>query len=109
MKCARVGLVFGLCGHVSYRGIIVAIVLLSTFAVSAPAQVDGLGPVSGSAFVVHTSGRLVTNNHVVENCSEVTVTKQGGAPLVGRVVARDVRNDLALIAVDSPLAAAASF
>ena len=61
------------------------------------------GPKTGSAFAVHSSGKLLTNDHVVEGCSVVTVSSQGGNPVTGRIQARDVRNDLALIALNSPL------
>ena len=75
-----------------------------------PAGPKEAGPrISGSAFAVQTSGRLLTNNHVVEGCSEVVVTGVGGNALVGRVLARDARNDLALISVTSPLQAIAVF
>jgi len=82
----------------------------NTIIVSAVGSVDGkTGPKTGSAFAVHSSGKLLTNNHVVEGCSEVTVSSAGGDPLTGRIQARDVRNDLALIALNSPLSSIASF
>ena len=96
-------------GRVSRRSCATAISALLVLGRPAAAQVAKPGPSSGSAFAVHGSGKLLTNNHVVASCSEVSVTTQGGATLLGRVAARDARNDLALIAVDSPLASVASF
>jgi hypothetical protein len=94
--------------RIAHRTALVAFELLVLLAAVAWAQ-DPTTATSGSAFAVHTSGRLLTNNHVVRNCSEVTVTSQNGEALIGRVEARDARNDLALIAVNGPLTSIASF
>jgi serine protease Do len=53
-----------------------------------PAQI-----LTGSGFFVSGDGYLLTNSHVVAGCSEAVVLDQGAA----RVVARDNRNDLALL------------
>jgi S1-C subfamily serine protease len=53
---------------------------------------------AGSAFAVGTTD-LLTNNHVVEGCSEVTVVNSDGTSFEGRTGSRDARNDLALISV----------
>ena len=52
---------------------------------------------SGTGFFVTSDGAIVTNAHVVENCSDIRVTTDQGATAVARVIARDVRNDLALL------------
>jgi len=57
---------------------------------------------SGSAFAVTATGHLLTNNHVVKDCETLAVSAPGVAPARGRVIARDDRNDLAL--VQAPLA-----
>lgn len=49
--------------------------------------------VTGSGFYVSTNGDLITNNHVIRGCDDAVVVKRGTA----RIVARDVRNDLALL------------
>src|SRR5262245_36628530 len=54
---------------------------------------------SGSGFLVSAEGHVVTNNHVVANCQRVTVTP-GSAE--ASIVARDVRNDLALLKAARP-------
>ena len=64
---------------------------------------------SGSAFAVSTAGKLLTNNHVVDGCSEVTVTDPDGQVVTGRIEARDSRNDLALLAIPSVLSTVATF
>ena len=52
---------------------------------------------SGSGFFVTSDGAIVTNAHVVENCSDIRVTTDQGATAAAKVIARDVRNDLALL------------
>ncbi len=52
---------------------------------------------SGTGFFVTLEGAVVTNAHVVEDCSEIRVTSDQGATAVAKVVARDDRNDLALL------------
>jgi S1-C subfamily serine protease len=80
--------------------------IVPTFAL---AQTGNDGPSSGSAFAVHPAGKLLTNSHVVEGCSEVSVTDRTGRVRDARVETRDERNDLALISLDSPVADIASF
>ncbi len=48
---------------------------------------------TGSGFFVSADGDLLTNSHVVTGCSEALVLDHGAA----RIVARDNRNDLALL------------
>lgn len=51
---------------------------------------------SGTGFFVSSSGHVITNNHVIEGCSEVEL--QGAIPRSkGKVVAVDEQYDLALI------------
>jgi len=56
---------------------------------------------TGTAFLVDDAGRLVTNQHIVAGRGTTTVQLRAGRDRVGaRVVARDPRNDLAVIEVD---------
>ena len=52
---------------------------------------------SGTGFFVAAGGAVVTNAHVVEDCLSIRVTSEQGATSVAKVVARDARNDLALL------------
>ena len=52
---------------------------------------------SGTGFFVTSDGDVVTNAHVVENCSTTRVTSEQGATASANAIVRDVRNDLALL------------
>ena len=54
----------------------------------------------GSGVVVSESGFLLTNNHVVENASEVSVSFQDGRILDAKVIGADPQTDLAVLKVD---------
>ncbi|HCR28776.1 MAG TPA: protease Do [Opitutae bacterium] len=54
----------------------------------------------GSGVVVSESGYILTNNHVVENASEVSVSFQDGRILDAKVIGADPQTDLAVLKVD---------
>jgi serine protease Do len=53
----------------------------------------------GSGFIVDASGLVVTNNHVIADADEITVTLQDNTNLKAEVVGRDTKVDLALLRV----------
>jgi serine protease Do len=55
----------------------------------------------GSGFFISGDGYIVTNNHVVDNASEVEVVTDDGQTLTAKVIGTDKQTDLALIKVDS--------
>jgi serine protease Do len=55
----------------------------------------------GSGFLIHPSGYVVTNAHVVEDATTVQVRLASGRRLSGTVVGRDGRVDLALVKVEA--------
>jgi serine protease Do len=55
---------------------------------------------SGSGFFISPDGYVVTNNHVVDNATDIKVTLKDGRELKGVVVGRDEATDLAVIKVD---------
>jgi serine protease Do len=61
----------------------------------------------GSGFIIGEDGLIVTNNHVVDGASEVTVKLNDGTELEGKVIGKDTATDLALVKVepDQPLQA----
>ena len=55
----------------------------------------------GSGFVIHPDGYIVTNNHVVEKASEITVSfKEDRKPYKAKVIGSDKKTDIALLKVD---------
>lgn len=63
---------------------------------------------TGSGFAVSKS-HVLTNAHVVTDCTEVRTKQPGAASAKAEVIARDGRNDLALIKVTSVPASVATF
>lgn len=53
----------------------------------------------GSGFIISADGFIVTNNHVVENATEVTVLLEDDTELAVDIVGTDPRTDLALLKV----------
>jgi serine protease Do len=54
----------------------------------------------GSGFFISADGYAVTNNHVVQNTEDVTVTTDDGKTYTAKVIGTDSRTDLALIKID---------
>ena len=54
---------------------------------------------AGTGFAVSSDGYLLTNSHVVENCHYNTVHGANTDPALGKLVASDVDNDLALLRI----------
>src|SRR5215469_8994237 len=69
-----------------------------------PSRVASLG----SGFIVDPSGLIVTNNHVIANAEQITVTLSDDTTLQAEVIGRDPVTDLALLKVEpkTPLPAA---
>ena len=69
-----------------------------------PSRVASLG----SGFIVDPSGLIVTNNHVIANAEQITVTLSDDTTLHAEVIGRDAVTDLALLKVEpkAPLPAA---
>ncbi len=60
----------------------------------------GSRPVSlGSGFIIDSSGYIVTNNHVIADADEITVTLSSGEKLKASVVGKDKKTDIALLKV----------
>jgi serine protease Do len=55
----------------------------------------------GSGFIFDPSGLILTNAHVVENASQLTVSLEDGRELPGRVLSSDTIHDLAVVKVDA--------
>lgn len=56
----------------------------------------------GSGFFISPDGFVVTNNHVVEDAEDITVTMENGDKYPAKLVGTDPRTDVALIKVTAP-------
>ncbi len=54
-------------------------------------------PSQGSGFIIDPAGYIVTNNHVVEDSSEIKVKLDTGEEIPAEIVGQDPKTDLALI------------
>ncbi len=55
----------------------------------------------GSGFVVDPKGYVITNNHVIDDADDITVTFPDNAKYKAKVVGRDAKTDLALLKIDA--------
>jgi serine protease Do len=55
---------------------------------------------AGSGFVISADGYIVTNNHVVEDATKVTVVFDDGTEKVATIVGTDERTDLAVLKIE---------
>ncbi len=56
----------------------------------------------GSGFIIDPSGLVVTNNHVIADADQITVTLQDDTSFRAEVVGKDSKTDLALLRIKSP-------
>ncbi len=62
----------------------------------------GRQPVSlGSGFIIDANGVVVTNNHVIDNADEITVTLNDGREFTAKLRGRDRETDLAVLEIQS--------
>ncbi|HLO78843.1 MAG TPA: DegQ family serine endoprotease [Magnetospirillum sp.] len=54
----------------------------------------------GSGFIIDPAGLVVTNNHVISDADEITVTLHDDSVYTATVVGRDTKTDLALLRID---------
>lgn len=54
----------------------------------------------GSGFFIDTDGRIITNNHVVQDADQLAVTLQDKTTVPAQLLGRDADNDLAVIKID---------
>ncbi|MGH7001522.1 MAG: DegQ family serine endoprotease, partial [Stellaceae bacterium] len=55
----------------------------------------------GSGFIIDPSGLVVTNNHVIADADQITVTLQDDTSFKAEVVGKDSKTDLALLRIKS--------
>jgi serine protease Do len=57
-------------------------------------------PSSGSGFLIGSEGHILTNNHVIANSEDITVTLNDKRTFKARVVGADPETDIAIIKID---------
>jgi serine protease Do len=55
---------------------------------------------TGSGFIIRKDGVILTNNHVIDNAQEITVTLTDKQQYRAKVLGRDPKTDLAVIKID---------
>jgi len=70
---------------------------------SAPAEPPKTTFSTGSGFFVSKAGHIVTNAHVVKDCTTITARPDGTTAVPAQVLARDTVNDLAVLKVAGPV------
>ena len=58
-----------------------------------------LSMAQGSGFFISADGYIVTNNHVVDHATEVTITTSDGKTMPAKVIGTDPKTDIALLKV----------
>jgi len=56
----------------------------------------------GSGFVIHKSGYIITNAHVIRSAEKITVTLADKSKHAARVISSDRSHDLAVLKIDPP-------
>lgn len=72
------------------------------FTLPGPQAQQPSNEVSGSGFIWDSLGDIVTNNHVIANADNISVTFSDGTILPAKLVGADSDSDLAVIKVDAP-------
>jgi S1-C subfamily serine protease len=88
--------------------------VVTTIAVQLATLVPGISgaqaaDTSGSGVAIGSHGEILTNSHVLENCAKITVQLSSSNPQTAVFVARDQKNDLAVIRIDAAPASVAVF
>jgi serine protease Do len=55
---------------------------------------------AGSGFIISKDGYIVTNNHVVEGATEVTVTLANKKEYTAKIIGRDPKTDVAVVKIE---------
>ncbi|MDO8672582.1 MAG: trypsin-like peptidase domain-containing protein [Dehalococcoidia bacterium] len=79
--------------------------VVSVTALSTPSRSRRLSPqteAGGTGFIVNDKGSILTNYHVVQGATSVTITLLDGTTIDAKVVGSDPGKDLALLMADIP-------
>ena len=78
-----------------------SVVLITCKVTTSSMYGQSTGSSSGSGFVLTDDGYVVTNHHVVEGASSVSVTTHDGSSYTAKVVGSDATNDVAVLKVEA--------
>jgi len=84
----------------AYRGVVE--ITVTTSAAASPFGGSGTAKAQGSGWVYNSSGNIVTNEHVVDGASSISVRFWNGKTYSASVVGTDKSTDLAVIKVNAP-------
>ena len=56
----------------------------------------------GSGFIIGTNGDIITNRHVVQGATKVTVTMNDGKEYSAQVIGKDAQTDVAVVRLEKP-------
>ena len=68
----------------------------------APGPSQGPSHGVGSGFIFDTGGDIVTNRHVVQGATKVTVTLNDGKEYPAKIIGKDVQTDVAVVRLEKP-------
>ena len=87
----------------SMRASYESVVEITASGVSAASSAEQQQRAQGSGFVYDANGHLITNQHVVEGATSISVRFSNGSTQPARLVGTDPSTDLAVIKVDAPV------
>jgi S1-C subfamily serine protease len=79
---------------------ITSLAVLPTFGFGQQQQQQAQPQGIGSGFFIDTDGRIVTNDHVVQDATQLAVTLSDKTTVAAQLLGRDADNDLAVIKID---------
>ncbi|MDQ3745456.1 MAG: S1C family serine protease, partial [Acidobacteriota bacterium] len=84
-----------------YQRVSPSVVFISAISINPYKVNDRVEHVVGSGFIVDPKGYILTNQHVIEGATRITVKLQSGETLRARVVGTDEETDLAVLKVEA--------
>jgi len=86
-----------------YKIVSPAVVEIDTSVTYTNGYKSGLMPKgSGSGFIISPEGYIVTNNHVIDGASKITVKLADGRTADAKLIGKDSRTDLAVLKINLP-------
>ncbi|HZQ35525.1 MAG TPA: trypsin-like peptidase domain-containing protein, partial [Dehalococcoidia bacterium] len=81
-----------------YTAVRPSVVIIDTTTITRRQRDQG----EGAGVVLDASGRILTNNHVIDHASRIEVTLADGKTYTANVLATDPENDLAVVGINAP-------